>query len=81
MKNHYVLGPSEAQTLIQLMMTSIEGQGDIEIVRVSCLQSIINSFSPLLFDVLPSFGLQELLWACEQCQDVDESSSEKWVNI
>ena len=67
--------------MIDLAMISA-GEVPMEVDRVSCFNSAVMGFSPLLFNLFPDNGLKDLLEACQEVWDnvrSDLSILDKWV--
>ena len=67
--------------MIDLAMISA-GEVPMEVDRVSCFNSAVMGFSPLLFNLFPDNGLKDLLEACQEVWDnvrSDRSILDKWV--
>ena len=46
------------------------GETDMETARITCLHTSCLGFAPLIFDLKPTFGIEELMTTCEQVWSV-----------
>ena len=68
--------------MVDLAMISA-GEEPIEVDRVSCFNSAVMGFSPLVFNLRSNEGLTDLLSACEEVWEnikADPSILKKWVS-
>ena len=56
-------GPQELKVLVDLAMIS-GGETDMETAKITCLHTSCLAFSPLIFDLKPNFGFEQLMKAC-----------------
>ena len=71
----------EVKVLIDLAMISA-GEVQMEVDRVSCFNSAVMGFSPLIFNLYPDNGLDDLLEACQEVWEnvrADPMILTKWV--
>ncbi|KAK2555497.1 E3 ubiquitin-protein ligase rnf213-alpha [Acropora cervicornis] len=59
-----ISGPQELKVLVDLAIISA-GETDIETARITCLHTSCLGFAPLIFDLEPSFGFNELMTKCD----------------
>lgn len=59
-----LLGPQELKVLVDLAIISA-GETAMETARITCLHTSCLGFAPLIFDLKPSFGFDELMITCE----------------
>ena len=67
--------------LVDLAIISA-GETDMETARITCLHTSCLGFAPLIFDLEPSFGFDELMKICEpvwNTVDTDPSLPQKLV--
>jgi len=68
--------------MVDLAMISA-GENAMEVDKVSCFNSAVMGFSPLLFNLYPDNGLDDLLEACQEVWEnvkADPSILSKWVS-
>ena len=78
----FSLGPQELKVLVDLAIISA-GETDIETARITCLHTSCLGFAPLIFDLKPSFGFNELMTTCDpvwSAVDTDPTLPEKLVS-
>ena len=78
----FSLGPQELKVLVDLAIISA-GETDIETARITCLHTSCLGFAPLIFDLKPSFGFDELMKTCDpvwSAVDADPSLLKKLVS-
>ena len=61
--NNFMTGPQELKVLVELAMIS-GGETDMDTAKITCLHTSCLAFSPLIFDLKPSFGFEQLMKAC-----------------
>ena len=49
------------KVLVDLAMIRAAGQGDVEVHRVSCLHLAVTGFAPLIYELKPSAGFEQLM--------------------
>ncbi|KAJ7339583.1 hypothetical protein OS493_005986 [Desmophyllum pertusum] len=59
-----ITGPQELKVLVDLAIISA-GETAMETARITCLHTSCLGFAPLIFDLKPSFGFDELMITCE----------------
>ena len=78
----FSLGPQELKVLVDLAIISA-GETDIETARITCLHTSCLGFAPLIFDLKPSFGFNELMNTCDpvwSAVDTDPDLPDKLVS-
>ena len=55
----------EVKTLVDLAMMSAQGEGDLEIHKVKCLNSATTGYAPLIFDLDKQAGFKKFLRQCK----------------
>lgn len=65
MVNWHFVGPKEVKVLVDLAMISAEGQGDMEVEKVMCLNAAAIGYAPLIYDLTPEMGFKEFLPLCQ----------------
>jgi len=69
--------------LVDLAIISA-GETDMETTRITCLHTSCLGFAPLIFDLQPSFGFDELMRTCEpvwSALDADPTLPKKLVGL
>ena len=51
--------------LVDLAMISAEGQGDLEVARVSCLHAAVTGYAPLIYDLDRKMDFKGFIHLCE----------------
>ncbi|XP_068694638.1 E3 ubiquitin-protein ligase rnf213-alpha-like [Montipora foliosa] len=77
-----ISGPQELKVLVDLAIISA-GETDMETARITCLHTSCLGFAPLIFDVEPSFGFDELMRTCDpvwNAVDTDPTLPQKLVD-
>ncbi len=77
------IGPQELKVLVDLAIISA-GETDVETARITCLHTSCLGFAPLIFDLKPSFGFDELMRTCEpvwSAVDTDPKLPQKLVGL
>ena len=70
--------------LVDLAMISAEGQGDMEVTKVSCLYAAAIGYAPLIYDLKTNMGFREFLPLCQavwRSLEVDKSLPTKFVSF
>ena len=70
------------KAMIDLCMVAA-GEVPMEVDRVSCFNSAVMGFAPLVFDLQPNGGFNQLLSACKEVWENvtnDPSVLENWVS-
>ena len=78
-----LLGPQELKVLVDLAIISA-GETAMETARITCLHTSCLGFAPLIFDLKPSFGFDELMITCEpvwSAVDADPTLPTKLVGL
>ncbi|XP_078381354.1 E3 ubiquitin-protein ligase rnf213-alpha-like isoform X3 [Oculina patagonica] len=77
-----ISGPQELKVLVDLAIISA-GETDVETARITCLHTSCLGFAPLIFDLKPSFGFDELMRTCEpvwSAVDTDPKLPQKLID-
>jgi len=77
------LGPQELKVLVDLAIISA-GEADMETYKITCLHTSCLGFAPLIFDLEPTFGFEELMEACKpvwNAVDADPTLPKKLVGL
>ena len=72
------------KVLVDLAMISAEGQGDLEVQKVSCLHAAATGYAPLIYDLKPDMSFSEFLPLCQavwRALDVDKKLPQKFVSL
>ena len=78
-----VLDPKEVKVLVDLAMISAEGQGDLEVSKVSCLHAAVTGYAPLIYELESDCDFQKFLIKCQavwKAVDVDKDLPKKLVS-
>jgi len=71
------------KVLVDLAMISAEGQGDMEVEKVLCLNAAATGYAPLIYDLTPEMGFRDFLPLCQavwRMLDVDPALPRKFVS-
>ena len=71
------------KVLVDLAMISAEGQGDMEVAKVMCLNAAATGYAPLIYDLTTDMGFKEFLPLCQavwHMLDVDPGLPKKFVS-
>ena len=66
--SHYLcafVGIKEVKTLVDLAMMSAQGQGAMEVQKVSCLHAAATGYGPLIYELQEDAGFKVFLGQCK----------------
>lgn len=74
----------ELITLVNLAMVMAQSQGDYEVEKVTCLQTSVMGYAPLIFDLQANRSLERFRKLCQDVWlllDEDPKLPDKFVSI